>query len=39
MVDIYKSIIPFVIVEIAALIIVIVFPELATYLPALMLQH
>ncbi|MBU2548205.1 MAG: TRAP transporter large permease subunit [Proteobacteria bacterium] len=39
MVDIYRSIVPFVLLEILALIIVILFPELATWLPAMMIQQ
>ncbi len=38
MADIYRSIIPFVILEIIGLIIVILFPQLATWLPAKMIQ-
>jgi tripartite ATP-independent transporter DctM subunit len=38
MVDIYRSIIPFVLLEIVGLIIVILFPELATWLPAQMVK-
>jgi len=39
MVDIYKSIIPFVFLMILGLIIVIIFPELATWLPQQMIQQ
>ncbi len=33
--DIYKSIIPFVIVEIIGIILIMIFPEIATWLPDL----
>lgn len=36
MLDIYRSIVPFVILEIVGLLIVILFPELATWLPSMM---
>lgn len=39
MADIYRSIVPFVALEILGLIIVIIFPELATWLPAQMIQR
>lgn len=39
MADIYRSIVPFVALEIIGLIVVIVFPELATWLPAKMIQR
>jgi tripartite ATP-independent transporter DctM subunit len=38
MADIYRSIIPFVVLEIVGLIIVIMFPDLATWLPSKMIQ-
>jgi tripartite ATP-independent transporter DctM subunit len=38
MVDIYRSIIPFVVLEIIGLIIVILIPELATWLPSKMVR-
>ena len=34
--DIYKSIIPFVIVEIIGIILIMIFPEIATWLPELL---
>jgi tripartite ATP-independent transporter DctM subunit len=37
--DIYRSIIPFVLLEIVGLIIVILFPELATWLPSRMIGY
>jgi tripartite ATP-independent transporter DctM subunit len=39
MVDIYRSIVPFVALEIVGLIIVILFPELAMWLPTKMIQR
>lgn len=38
MADIYRSIIPFVLLEITGLIIVVLFPALATWLPSRMIQ-
>ena len=37
--DIYRSIVPFVLLEIVGLVIVIMFPELATWLPAMMINR
>jgi len=34
--DIYKSIIPFVLVEIVGIILIMIFPEIATWLPELL---
>jgi len=39
MVDIYRSIIPFVFLEMLGLMLVIVFPELATWLPSQMIRQ
>ena len=39
MADIYRSIVPFVVLEILGLVTVIIFPELATWLPAKMIQR
>ena len=38
MMDIYRSIVPFVILEIIGLLIIIFFPELATWLPSMMIK-
>ncbi|MBW1788145.1 MAG: TRAP transporter large permease subunit [Deltaproteobacteria bacterium] len=39
MVDIYRSIVPFVLLEVVGLIIVIMFPEIATWLPSKMIGN
>jgi TRAP-type mannitol/chloroaromatic compound transport system permease large subunit len=35
LIDIYKGIIPFVIIQVIGLVLVVIFPELVTWLPAL----